>query len=273
MIPPRLAMCNFISDVSLLKTFALANGFSGVDWTFKVEDLPRTPLDETRLLKKIAQLHPLEIRFHCAFKGIDLGDIHAEKAEQAMEIFRKVCRLVAKLDGRYMTIHVGLGRDSTEGLSWERSLEALADLVHYGKILGISICLENLAWGWSSRPELFEKLIRKSRAGVTIDIGHAWVSPSVVSQQYTFEDFVAPHPERVFNAHIYHHEWEDGHIPPQHLDEIRDRLELLVPDPCNWWVLELREERTLLTTLKIVRRYLEAMPARQPQARAFGASP
>jgi sugar phosphate isomerase/epimerase len=269
MMLPRLAMCNFMSDVFVLKRFALANGFSGVDWTFKVADLPRTPLEETRLLKKIGRLHPLEVRYHCAFSGIDLGDVHSQMAQRAMELFQRVCCLVAKLDGRYMTIHVGLGRDSTEGLSWERSLEALADLVNYGKSLGISVCLENLAWGWSSRPELFEKLVRKSQAGVTVDIGHARVSPSVKSQQYAFEDFVAPHPEKVVNAHVYHQEWEDGHVPPQHLDDIRDRLNVLIALPCNWWVLELREPQALLATLDIVRGYLSTMPDRQAHASGF----
>jgi sugar phosphate isomerase/epimerase len=269
MILPRLAMCNFITDDSLLKRFALANGFSGVDWTFKIEDLPRTPWDESRLLKRIAGLHPLEIRYHCAFKGIDLGDVTSAKAERAMEIFQDVCRLVAKLDGRFVTIHNGLGLDSTAGLSWERSLEALADLVKFGKSLGIAICLENLAWGWSSRPELFEKLVRKSEAGVTLDIGHARVSPSVQSQQYSFEDFVAPHQNKVFNAHIYHEELEDGHIPPQHLNDIHHRLSVLTSLPCNWWVLELREQQSLLATLEIVHHYLDTMPLEQTPASVF----
>jgi sugar phosphate isomerase/epimerase len=268
MILPKLAMCNFIEDGFALKRFALANGFSGVDWTFKVEDLSQSPWDEARLVKRIASLRPLEIRYHCAFNGVDLGDIHLDKAERAMEIFEGVCRLVTKLDGRYMTIHVGLGRDSTEGLSWERSLEALADLVSYGRSLGISVCLENLAWGWSSRPELFEKLVRKSKAGVTLDIGHARVSSSVQSQFYTFEDFVAPHHEKVFNAHVYHEEWEDGHIPPQHLDDLRERLMVLSCLPCDWWVLELREEEALHTTLGIVRDYLDTMP--DPKTHASG---
>lgn len=260
---PKLAMCNFISDVSMLRRFAIANGFSGVDWTFKIEDIPRTPLDETRLLKKISQLQPLEVRYHCAFNGIDLGDVQSHSAQRAMLTFQRACRLVSRMDGRYMTIHVGLGRDSTQGLSWERSLEALADLVNYGKRLGVSVCLENLAWGWSSKPQLFEKLIRKSQAGVTVDIGHARVSPSVESQQYAFDDFVAPHPEKIFNAHIYHQEREDEHIPPEDIDDIRERLNVLLSLPCNWWVLELRETQALLSTLEIVRGYLSTMPVRQ----------
>lgn len=262
---PKLALCNFIPDITILKSLAIANGFAGVDWTLKVEDLPQNPLEESRLLRKIAQLHPLEVRYHLAFQAVDLGDADSAKAECAMHIFRRACALVSRLDGRYMTIHHGLGRDSTVGLSWERTLVALADLVRYGKSLGITVCLENLAWGWSSRPELFEKLVRKSQAGVTLDIGHARVCSSVETQGYTFEDFVAPHPEKVVNAHIYHEERDDRHLPPENLDDLQKRLNILSCLPCDWWVLELREEPGLLATLGVVRAYWDAMSGQQAQ--------
>ena len=265
---PKLALCNFFCDVATLKRFALANGFSGVDWTLKVEDLPENPLDGSRLLKKIAQLHPLEVRYHLAFAAVDLGDEASDRAEGAMETFRRACALISRLDGRYMTIHLGLGLDSTKGSSWERTLGALADLVRYGKNLGVTVCLENLAWGWSSRPQLFEKLIRKSRAGITLDLGHARVCSSVETQGYTFEDFVAPHPQKIINAHIYHEERDDRHLPPRSLDDLRHRLDVLSGLPCDWWVLELREEPALLATLDIVREYLDGRSDRQAQESA-----
>lgn len=259
MNPPKLALCNFIADVARLKTLAMANGFVGVDWTLKVEDLPQNPLDESRLFRNIASLHPLEVRYHLAFEAVDLGDDQSEDAARAMSIFRDACALISRLNGRYMTIHLGLGRDSTVGLSWDRTLAALAELVDYGKSLGITVCLENLAWGWSSRPELFEKLVRKSQAGVTLDIGHARVCSSVETQGYTFEDFVAPHPEKIINAHIYHEERDDRHLPPEKLEDLRKRLNVLSGLPCDWWVLELREEPGLLATLGVVREYWDAM--------------
>ena len=98
---PKLAMCNFISDVSTLRRFALANGFAGVDWTLKVEDLPENPLDESRLLRRIAHLQPLEVRYHLAFQAIDLGDAESARAESAMDVFRRACALVSRLNGRY----------------------------------------------------------------------------------------------------------------------------------------------------------------------------
>ena len=253
---PKLALCNFISNVDSLKQTALMNGFQGVDWTLKVEDLPNNEVERLGLRRRIEALAPLEVRYHCAFTGVDLGDEDAARGHTAVDIFRRACETVSSLDGRFMTIHLGLGRQSYEDLSWERSVKRLGELVRYGEALGVCVCLENLASGWSSRPELFEKLVRKSRAAVTLDIGHARMSPSVQSQRFDLEDLVTPHHGRVFNAHIYHEERNDRHTAPSSLDDLVDRLHLLTCLPCDWWVLELREEKALLDTLRVVREFL-----------------
>jgi sugar phosphate isomerase/epimerase len=264
---PKLAMCNFIPEVEKLRDFALSRGFDGIDWTLTVEDLPSSAFEETRLLRQISRLQPLEVRYHCAFANTDLGDADNAKAQASMEVFRQACRLVSRLDGKFITIHVGLGRDSTEGLLWDRTLEALAELVQFADARGIRICLENLAWGWSSRPQLFEKLIRKTSAAVTWDLGHARVCPAVESQQYGVGDFVLPHAERVVNAHIYHEERDDRHRPPQHLADLAERLQLLCALPCDWWVLELRDEPALSATLEVVQRFLNARWGETPRVR------
>lgn len=254
---PTVSICNFIPDTEALREFAVSLGFSGVDWTLRVEDLPCNPMEESRLLRKISILNDLEIRYHCAFKGVDLGEEDDLKAGAAMELFQRVCRIVSRLEGKFMTVHLGLGRESPEGLCWERTTRSLGELVSYAQALGIRVCLENLASGWSSRPQLFEKLIRKTGAGITLDIGHARVCQSVQCQVYELEDFIIPHPDRVFNAHIYHEEVDGRHMPPERLDDIEDRLDLLCSLQCDWWVLELRERGPLMETLKVVRQYLE----------------
>ena len=261
MIRPKLACCNFIDDVWQLRAFALDHGFNGVDWTFTNPDFPLHPATETELIRAIQSLHPLEVRFHCAFAHTDLGDEDPAQAAVALRTFQSICRLIAKLRGRYVTIHIGLGRDSTVDLCWERTLARLNDLVQFAGKVWLRLCLENLAWGWTSRPELYEKLLRKSGAWATFDIGHAQVCPSVASKQFTVEDFIHPQPERICNAHVYDAENHTGHIPPRSLEVIRNRLDLISNLPlCDWWVLELREEAALLTTLEVIKEFFN-----QPQ--------
>jgi sugar phosphate isomerase/epimerase len=206
----------------------------------------------------MASLEPLEIRYHCPFERMDLGHDDEVKAQEADVLFRRIIRLISKAGGRYVTIHIGLGQDSTEPLSWDATIEKLRQLVNYGRTMRIEVCLENLAWGWTSKPNLFEKLIRRSGAGISLDIGHAHACESVRSGQYTIEDFVSPHEEKVFNAHIYHTEILDvGHIAPEMAEDLEDRLSLLQKIGCLWWVLELRQEEGLIKTKKIVDQYLD----------------
>jgi sugar phosphate isomerase/epimerase len=254
---PTLACCNFLPE-GQLRDFALAHGFGGVDWTFTLEDFPTTPAAETALTRTIARLQPLALRYHCAFARTDLGAEDPEETRRTMQLFRRVCRLVGKLGGRVITIHIGgLGRESAFDLCWQKTLAGLTELVRLTNRLGLKLCIENLAWGWTSRPDLFEKLVRLSGAWATLDVGHARVSPAVTSGLFRVRDFVAPHPERFVNAHVYHEETEAGHMPPETLADLQDRLDLLRRLPlCDWWVLELREAAALLSTLAVVQEYL-----------------
>jgi sugar phosphate isomerase/epimerase len=254
---PKLAVCNILSDVKELRTLAVENGFSGVEWSFFAERIPRTPAEQSVWVREVSALQPLEVRFHCPFYQVDLGHDDPQETGAAGDLFRHIIGLVSKVGGRYMTIHIGLGHDSTEPLSWDTTIDNLRRLVQWGAEHRVRVCLENLAWGWTSRPNLFEKLIRKSGAGVTLDIGHAYVSESVVSRQYTIEDFVSPHAERVFNAHLYHEEIPGrGHVPPERVEDMEDRLGLLRKIGCEWWVIEIHEPEGVLRTKKILEDYL-----------------
>ena len=250
-------MCNIFPTTAEIREFAHEYSFSGIDWSFELESIPNTPSEESRWILELQSLFPMEVRYHCPFYHIDIGHNEPSEAKAAEHIFQRIIRLVSRAGGRYLSIHIGLGRDSTEPLSWDTTLDNLRRLVQYGAERHISVCLENLAWGWTSKPNLFEKLIRKSGAGVTFDIGHAEACESVQSQQYEIQDFVTPHPERVRNAHLYHTEISGvGHIPPNTLTDIEDRLNLLEKIGCDWWALEIKDVEGLLKTKEIVDHYL-----------------
>gem|GEM_PF-322625 len=254
---PKLALCNFIDDSKALKELALDCGFQGVDWTFNYQNLPQNLREERELVRKIAGLYPLEVRYHCFFPNMDIGAVYDEESVLAMNRFRSVCKLVQKLRGRTITIHVGLGRESTSDLSWDKTLEALADLTVFASRSGLRLCVENLVRGWTSRPVLYEKIMRKSLLWGTLDIGHAQVCTLVKTRVHDVEDFVEPHRERFLNAHVYHEETMEGHVPPRTAADIAHRLRLLLSLPsCDWWVLELREEQALMKTLRVVRSFL-----------------
>lgn len=266
--PVKVAMCNFIEDPGLLRSFAIEHGFDGIDWSFDMQNLPETPREATPWVRDLKMLAPLEIRYHCPFPQLDIG--HGDPLEQkrAVGVFQRIIRLISKAGGGYLTIHVGLGRNTTRMLSWETTIERLNALVRYGEKHNVLLCLENLAWGWTAKPNLFEKLVRLTGAGVTFDIGHARACEAVQTQQYACEDFVLPHMDRVFNAHVYHDEIEGmGHIPPGDVYDIEARLDVLMEAGCRWWALEIREAEGLIKTRQVVGQYLQAV-AGYPEIRS-----
>ncbi|MFC1883275.1 sugar phosphate isomerase/epimerase family protein [Thermodesulfobacteriota bacterium] len=254
---PKIALCNILEDLEELKEFALEFGFLGIDWSFDLDKLPETPTQESLWAKDQEKLTPLEVRYHCPFNRIDIGSDDPKQVREAREIFRRIIMLISKAGGKFLTIHIGLGHNSTEPLSWDTTIANLRNLAQFGAKHGVRICLENLAWGWTSKPNLFEKLVRQSGSGVTLDIGHAFVSESILTQQYNIEDFVTPHADRVFNTHIYHSEIEGkGHLPPSDIKEIKDRLALIKGIGCPWWAIEIKEKSQLLRTKEIIDEFL-----------------
>lgn len=257
---PKVVLCNLFNDTKKLKSFALDNNFSGVDWSFDLNDLSESPVEETRWIEHLLVLSPLEIRYHCPFMKIDLGHEDSSRVMSALKLFQRVIRLVSKASGKFLTLHVGLGHNTTRILSWERTISNLRNLVQYGADRGVKVCLENLAWGWTSKPNLFEKLIRRTGAGVTFDVGHAFACESIDNQYFSTEDFVSPHPDHVYNAHIYHTEISGkGHVPPDEIEDIKERLDILRNIGCCWWVIELRETDQLLRTKQIIDGYIKKM--------------
>jgi sugar phosphate isomerase/epimerase len=257
-VRPKLAMTNFITDLQRLRRFAIAHGFDGIDWSFDLEHLPNGPAADSRWVRLLSALEPLELRFHCPFMRVDIGHEDPGKGERAVGIFQRIIQLVSKAGGKYLTLHIGLGRDTTKILSWSDTIDNLRHMVRYGAERGVVVCLENLAWGWTSKPNLFEKLVRRTGAGVTFDIGHAHACEAVRSQQYAAEDFVSPHPDRTYNAHVYHTEISGvGHLPPENPGQLQDRLEVLQRIGCCWWTLEVKDVEGLLKTKSVVETFLK----------------
>lgn len=241
----------FNQDAGRLADFAYEHGFEGIDWSLSLD------LVQQDFAERIGRLKDFELRYHCRFYGIDLAYAD-QRAEQSMDIFKRIVRMVSDVGGGQMTVHIGLGHNSDGELDWGKGVENLAALVSFGSDHGVTVCLENLTTVWTSQPDLFESLIKESGAGITFDIGHAHVCQEDRAEGDLCEQYVLPHKERVFNAHIYHTEipWL-GHLAPRSLEDIADRLEVLKRATfCNWWVIELADPDEILKTRDFLDRYV-----------------
>ena len=141
---PKLVAPNLFIDPQTMRGFALDYGFDCIDWSFDLSRLPETPAEASRWVAQQELLSPLEVRYHCPFLQVDIG--HEDKASQtyAMNIFRRMIRLVAKARKKYLSLHVGLGHDTTKILSWDATVQNLRELVQFGAEYGVTVALENL---------------------------------------------------------------------------------------------------------------------------------
>lgn len=248
---PKIALCNiFDQDGARLAAFARQHGFTAIDWTVDPD------LSEQRFLSEIGHLDGLEVRYHCRFFDHEIACC-GRAGVRALEVYRGVIQKIRAAGGKFMTLHIGLGRRNGDGLDLGCALENLKTLVCAGQQAGIQICLENLASGWTSDPDLFHDLVLGSGAGVTIDFGHV-LAAAPGNGSSVFKRFIAPFRDRVQNCHIYHQELpEIGHTPPAGLDDIYPRLHLIRTRTfCRWWVIELQTPEEILHTRALIEAFL-----------------
>jgi endonuclease IV len=258
---PRIAIINiFDQDARRLLDFALSQGFEGIDWTIDQQQ------SKGDFLSRMECLQPLEVRFHCPFRGVDIGYADAGRAASSLAVLTETMERIALAGRKHMTVHTGFGRVSQEELDFKQAVQNLTTLVRRGADMGVIVSLENLASQWTSLPELFYELVQQSGASVTLDIGHAHACASRDVEGRVFERYLLPNSNRILNAHIYHTETKgEGHVGPASIDDIYHRVALLKEVPsCDWWVIELKKISAILYTRELLNHCCEGPLQRMP---------
>jgi sugar phosphate isomerase/epimerase len=255
---PEIAMCNiFDQDAERLAEFAAANGFSGIDWSIDPS------LSEREFLSCMKSLAGFQVRYHCRFHGVDVAYAD-QRGDDSLTLLMGTVDQVARVGGRHMTVHSGLGNPSGEGIEPARAIDNLAALVAHGKLKGVAVALENLTTPLTNDPLLFRRIVAESGAHVTIDIGHAHAVGRLQQRDDMCGEYVLPNRDRILNAHIYHTELDAfGHVPPGCVSDISGRLDLLGLAPCcDWWVIELMNSSEVLRTRDLLQSYLDSLTFR-----------
>ena len=251
---PHIAIGNiFDQDADRLIDFAHRNGFAGVDWSIEQNQ------SEKEFISRMEKLRSLEVRFHYACHGVEIAYAD-ERADISTNVLTHTIERIAMAGGKHITVHIGFGPISEKEINFNRAVDNLTTLVQRGAECGVCVSLENLTKHWTSDPTLFTKIIQQSGAGVTFDIGHAHVCNSLHPNGNIYENYILPNQGKIMNAHIYHTELKgSGHVAPESLEDIHDRLEILRrAESCKWWVIELKDIKDILHTRDLLNRYFES---------------
>ncbi|MGD9368938.1 MAG: TIM barrel protein [Desulfobacteraceae bacterium] len=243
---PVIAVSNKVFPaVEQLLGYCGRHQLGGIDYTMNTKAMSVSDIQADKASIETILAAGLDIRYHLQFYGMEVADADLKRAKAALAFHKQCLDVVAQYQGRFATLHIGLGLKSIEQISYETALSHLEDLVAYAKERRIVLCLENLTKGFTNHPDRFLTMIVSTGAAATFDLGHANASPWVLEGRGTSVDFlrmIAPH---VMNAHVYEVEKIDPatdipyHVAPQNLDKIEPLLRGLLGTRCDWWLIEL----------------------------------
>lgn len=251
----RIAIPNIFGQESKrLKSFALKEGFSSIDWSLDLNT------SEEDFFSFMEELSDFEVRFHARFEGVDLA-YKDFRANICLETYQQYIDMISRCGSTCLTIHLGLGGHLHDELSLDRACHNLCQLNNYALSKGVNLCLENLAKGWTSDPDTFKEIIKKTGVNITFDIGHARTATSPLKNPFkSCREYVEGCEEKMLNAHVYDYEApEKGHICPERdLRELEPRLNLLLLAQCEYWVIELFTPEEILALRDLLICYLES---------------
>lgn len=259
---PQIAVSSRVDQRARnLIDFALKNHFRAIEYTIEAED--------TLLLKKVVPAidalagSGLDIRYHAPFKTIELSHKDRAYAEKSSKYMKECIDVIADHGAHHIVVHLAFGfRFSLESLSYNHALKFLEEVASYGHARGVTVCLENLTYGWTNNPETFLELVSESGANAVIDIGHLSASPLIVDGDLPGTDFIRILAPYIAGAHVYEIEIFDTdtmtphHIAPENTTIMQPLLTELLHTDCNWWLIELGDKREVIKTNQLLRNFL-----------------
>lgn len=255
---PKIALSSRYSiNADELIAFCRAHGLDGIEYTIQSET--KEDLDmEFANMKKLAD-SGIEIRYHFQFKTVEPAHKCPAFAARSVRYYKDCLDAISILGGRHIIVHLCLNyKFDMEQMCFESASRNLKEIVDYAGTKGITVCLENLTFGFTCEPDPYLRLIEASGAAANIDIGHASASPIVTNHQMSPEAFIEKILPHTVSAHVYKVEINDDvlrkgwHICPDKKEDMESRLRLLLSGHSEWWLIELSDPAEILKTKKFI---------------------
>lgn len=255
---PKLALSSRYSiQAEELIAFCREAGLDGIEYTIQSET--KEGLDvEFANMKKLAD-SGIEIRYHFQFKTVEPDHKDPEFAARSVRYYKDCLDAISLLGGKRIIIHLCLNyKFNMEEMSFESAKRYTKEIVDYAREKGITVCLENLTFGFTCEPDPYLVLLEAINTPANIDIGHVSASPIVMDGTITAEAFIEKILPHTVSAHVYKVEINDDvlrkgwHIAPDKKEDMASRLNLLLDGKSDWWLIELGDREEILRTKKLI---------------------
>jgi sugar phosphate isomerase/epimerase len=235
--------------------YAQRHGYAGVEWNLEHWRLFVARERRRALGERLSAAAPL-CSVHAPYTDWEIGHRDPDFAAASLRLLAEYVDFAADLGAHHVNVHVAAYGLGPEELSWEMLVRNLAALLEHGARRGVPVTVENLRRGLTADPERLAALLRATGAPLTFDHGHAHGSDWVRGGRGSVTDVLAAIPTPVLACHLYLTEADDSHFPPQDAPEMEDALAELRARGCDFWVLELAEQRALEQTRRVVDAWL-----------------
>lgn len=207
-------------------------------------------------LKKLSSnFDYFEVRFHLKpLPQYDFAVSYDGRNQALKKIIEVIDFLSERVGPGFLTVH-SPGFDGFDIVTSE-VIESLGVAVSEASKKGMVLCLENMASGWTSRPENLVEVAGKSGISIVLDIGHFNSSECCRMKQWQRREVIEALGVFTVGAHIYDHE-EGGHIPASDHYLLWDALEALFLTRASWWVIEHTDKDSFFRTYSIIKEFLE----------------
>ncbi len=197
---------------SPLKAASLAEEL-GADGVEVLCDPPWHPRGWDPKLVRELRSRGVVLSLHAPIAEVNLMSPHPEARRFARAEIARTISLAARTGARSITLHLGYrSTGSPFDPPWEAALESLSALGRMAREAGVELCLENdprhPRLYLADLPRLLE-VARETGVGVTLDVGHAWISHGRGALEHLGE---LPPLVRVVHVHDNHGE-VDEHLP------------------------------------------------------------
>lgn len=255
----RASFNNYRESIKYAKSF----GYRGIDWYLEFYRISSWKGSRDKFFNAIRD-SKLLYSFHAPVNDAQIAIKDQIYSKVAFDYLKMYIDFLGEVSPANLTIHIGSRDIPLEDLSWDNAMDSLKRLVEHGHSKNVRICVENLAYGWTSNPELLMQIAESTDTYITFDIGHTTGGPWVRENNGTSLEFLDIIASRVLNAHVYEYENDRGeHEVPVDDSKISPVLDRLSDIGCNWWVLELSTYKDTEDTLTVIKKYLESRKIRE----------
>lgn len=241
--------CHYIDDVLALATSAPDKA---IEWDLNYIPPSFSKLRVERIVSTIKN-YELDIRYHLPYSFLEIAHVDQTSRHYSILTIKRYLDFISELNGRFAVLHVGYFDGSNDVIA----LQSLNEVAQYAKHLNISLCIENLIHGLTTKTLFLQKALEIDNIYLCLDTGHAQIVSTTQSDYFSELSKLL---NKCVHAHVYLTEDRDyNHVSFANIQDLeRNRFILpLFGSSCDWYTMELDNKALQEKQVNIILQYFK----------------